>query len=114
MLVTLTKPIKPGYRRPITIRPDAPVDVLEGGGYAKATVLQGDSTAVIREESTATEIKAFINGDGSLGTKLVQIEVDGALGERKVSLTLDIAFEVAHPDATSLVLEEGEDEVIPA
>ena len=115
MLVKLSKPIKPGFRRPISVVPDAPVDAREDGSFAGIESVEGDSTGTIRPESTATEIKAYVNGDGSIGTKLLRLTVDGHVGQGDVPVTLDLAYEVAHPDATAFgPLVEGEDEQIPA
>lgn len=115
MLVKLSTPIKPGFRRPLTLTPDSPVDALEGGGFATATVTQGDSKFEIRPESTNTKILAYAYGDGAIGSKEAQVRVDGHVGEGDVPVTIDIAWEVAHPDATGFgAVEEGPDEPIPA
>lgn len=114
MKVTLTKPLKPGFRRPLTITPDEDVDQRADGSFAEVTTLEGDSTGTIDPSSTAKQIKAFVNGDGALGTKVVQIKTDGHIGEGDVEVTVDIEYTVAHPDATELkVVEAGADEPIP-
>lgn len=115
MEIKLSKPIRPGYRRAVTLVPDAPVDLLPGEVYAKVSVVDGNSTIAVRPETTAEEIKLWVNGDGAIGAKLARLRVDAHLGEGDVELNVDIAWEVAHPDATSISLkEEGEDEPIPA
>lgn len=113
MLVTLAKPIKPGFRRPLTIVPDEAVDKLANGQFASAEILSGNSTFTIDASSTEKAIKAFAYGDNALGDKVARVHVDGHLGEGIVDVTLDIAWTVATPDATTLVLTEGPDEAIP-
>ena len=113
MLVTLSKPIKPGFRRPLTIVPDESVDKLANGQFASVEILDGDSTFTIDPSSTEKAIKAFAYGDGALGAKVARVHVDGHLGEGIVDVTLDIAWTVATPDATELTVTEGPDEVIP-
>ena len=115
MKVTLTKPLKPGFRRPITLVPDEDVDQRADGSFAEVTTLSGDSTGTVDPSSTAKQIKAFVNGDGALGTKVVQFKADGHIGDGDVEVTLDVEYVVAHPDATELKLTEGTtDEPIPA
>lgn len=116
MEVTLSKPIKPGFRRAFTVGTDEPVDQQPNGAYASSEVLEGDSTAaVIKPESTATLIQGWIYGDGSLGTKKTRITVDGHVGAGEASITLDILYTVSSPDATDFVnFTEGADEAIPA
>jgi hypothetical protein len=113
-LVTLTKPIKPGFRRPISLVPDEEVDVRPDGSFATAEVVEGDSTVSIRPSSTSKQIDAYINGDGSTGNKTIRITSDGHIGDGDVSISQDIAFVVAHPDATAFgPVVEGTDEPIP-
>lgn len=110
----LSKPIKPGFRRPITITPDEPVDVNNSGTFLSIENVTGDSTTTVDPTSTATSLKFWINGDGSLGSKAIRVSADGHVGDGEVTVTLDIEFEVANPDATSLAnLVEGADEPIP-
>jgi len=116
MEVTLSKPIKPGFRRAFTVGVDEPVDQQPNGSFARSETLEGDSTAaVIRPESAATQIQGWIYGDGSLGSKKTRVIVDGHVGEGEVSITLDIAYQVASPDATEFVgfTESPTDEAIP-
>src|SRR4026208_1667925 len=114
MIVNLT-PIKPGWRRPFTLTTDEPVDLLaDGVNYFKATTIAGDSTInfVTQSPNGAT---GYVNGDGSLGTKQVQISADGHVGDGEVTITVDVAFTVEHADATSLGFVLGSpDEPIPA
>lgn len=110
----LTKPIKPGFRRPFTIVPDEAVDANDQGGFVKVNTLAGDSTVTIDPTSTATEIKGWLNGDGAVGDKSVEFVVDGHVGPGEVQVSLTVDFSVAHPDATVLGFTEGTDEPIPA
>ena len=115
MTYTLTSPVKKGFRRMLTITPDAPVDVLAGGGYAVAEVLQGSPTQfLIDSSSTATAIKAWAYGDGDVGDKVARVRCDGHVGEGVVDVLIDINWTVAQPDATTLTVTEGADEPIPA
>lgn len=115
MRVQLSKPIKPGFRRPISVTIDEAVDKQPDGSFAVAEQVQGDSTISIRPTSTERQIDAYVNGDGSLGSKVGSIRVDGHVGEGDVPLVLEIGWEVAHPDATEFgVVQEGADEPIPA
>lgn len=113
MIVNLT-PIKPGFRRPFTLTADEPVDLLaDGVNYFKATTVTGDSTITFTSQ-TATEAKGYVNGDGALGTKLVQISADGHVGDGEVVITVDVSFTVQTPDATTLGFVLGSpDEPIP-
>lgn len=113
MIVNLT-PIKPGWRRPFTLTADEPVDLLaDGVNYFTATAVSGDSTISFVTQSS-TKATGFVNGDGSLGIKLVQIRADGHVGDGDVPITVDVAFTVESPDATSLGFVLGSpDEVIP-
>lgn len=110
----LTKPIKPGFRRPFTVTPDEAVDVRPDGTFFAVEILAGDSTVTIDPSSTATALKGWFNGDGATGEKAVKIIADGHLGEGEISVTLDVEYTVATPDATLLTLAEGTDEPIPA
>ena len=111
----LTKPIKPGFRRPFTITPDEAVDVNASGTYVAVEIVTGDSTVTIDPASTSTSIKGWINGDGATGDKAVRFTADGHVGEGDQAVTLDVEFTVANPDATSLAaFVEGVDELIPA
>lgn len=109
----LTKPIKPGFRRPFTITPDEPVDVNASGTYVAVEIVSGDSTVTIDPASKATSISGWLNGDGSTGAKAVRFTVDGHVGDGEQSVTLDVEYDVASPDATTLGFVEGTDEVIP-
>jgi hypothetical protein len=110
----LTKPIRPGFRRPFTITPDEAVDVNDSGTFVKVEVLSGDSTVTIDPASTSTSIKGWLNGDGATGAKAVRFTADGHVGEGDQPVTLDVEYEVATPDATSLAaFAEGVDEPIP-
>ncbi len=110
----LSKPIKPGFRRPFTITPDEAVDKRDDGSFVKVTVLAGDSTVTLdTANSTETSIKGWLNGDGATGDKSVQFEADGHVGEGDQPVTLTVDFAVAHPDATVLGFSEGADEPIP-
>jgi hypothetical protein len=115
MLVKLTKPLAPGFRRAITITPDEAVDRREDGSYCTPSTVDGDSTGTVLPSSTATKIDGFINGDGSLGDKTVRFTCDGHVGEGDVPVTVDVGYTVASPDATELkVVETGApDEPIP-
>lgn len=116
MDVTLSKPIKPGFRRSFTVSVDEPIDKQPDGSFAKSEVVEGDSRAPeILAESTSTQLKGWIYGDGSIGSKKSRITADGHVGEGDVPITLDISYEVASPDATSFTnFTEGADEPIPA
>jgi hypothetical protein len=115
MEVTLAKSLKPGFRRAFTVGIDEAVDKQPDGSYAKSEVLEGDSRAAeILAESTATLLKGWIYGDGSIGKKKDRITVDGHVGDGDVSITLDVSYEVASPDATEFQnFTEGADEPIP-
>lgn len=111
----LNTPLKFGFRRPFTITPDAPVDKNDAGSFLTAESVLGDSTVTIDDaNSTPTSIKGYINGDGSVGEKAIRFTADGRVGEGVVPVTLDVEFEVVHPDATTLGFAEGPDEPIPA
>lgn len=111
----LATPIKPGFRRPITITPDEAVDVNNTGTFLAIENVTGDSTTTVDPTSTATSLKFYINGDGSTGDKAIRVSVDGHVGDGDQPVTLDIEFTVASKDATSLAnLVEGADEPIPA
>lgn len=111
----LSKPIKPGFRRPITITPDEDVDVNNSGTFLAIENVTGDSTTTVDPASTAKSLKFYINGDGSTGDKAIRVSADGHIGDGDQPVTLDIEFTVATPDATSLAnLVEGVDEPIPA
>ncbi len=116
MQVTLSKPIRPGFRRAFTVGTDEAVDKQPDGSYARAEVLSGDSRApTIDTDSTGTLLKGWIYGDGAVGQKQVRVTVDGHVGEGDVPITLDVSYEVSTPDATSFVgFQEGADEAIPA
>jgi len=115
MQVTLSKPIKPGFRRAFTVSTDEAIDKQADGTFAKSEVVEGDSTApVILPESSATELKGWINGDGSVGNKKVLVRADGHVGEGEVPIELEISYEVASADATAFTnFKEGADEAIP-
>ena len=113
--VKLSTPIKPGFRRPFTITPDEAVDVNASGTFVAVEILSGDSTVTIDPASTSTSIKGYLNGDGAIGAKAVRFTADGHVGEGEVQVTLDVEYDVANPDATSLAnFVEGPDEPIPA
>ncbi len=116
VLLTLKKPIAPGFRRPFTVGFDEDVDVLPDGSYVKSEVVDGDSSAPTIKTSTARSVEGWINGDGALGKKLVRLTADGHVNEGEVPITLDVAYDVAHPDATEFknFVEGGTDEQIPA
>lgn len=116
MNVPLSKPIRPGFRRAFSVSTDEPVDMQPNGAFARSENVEGDSTpAVISPESTATLIKGWIYGDGSIGSKKTRVIVDAHVGEGEVSLALDISYDVASPDATSFEgFTEGADEAIPS
>lgn len=110
----LSKPIKPGFRRPFTITPDEPVDTRASGQFFDTTVTAGDSTVTYDPTSTASLLKGWFNGDGATGHKAVQIAADGHVGDGDQEITLDVEYDVENPDATSLAaLVEGTDEPIP-
>lgn len=112
--VKLSKPIKPGFRRPFTITPDEAVDKREDGSFLGVEFLSGDSTVTIDPSSTATSLKGWLNGDGATGAKAVRFIADGHVGDGDQPVTLDVEFDVANPDATSLAaFVEGADEPIP-
>jgi hypothetical protein len=108
------KPIKPGYRRPFTLTTDEPVDLrADGVNYFTATSIQGDSTIVFTTQS-ATGASGFVNGDGAIGDKVVQISADAHVGEGDVEITLDVSYTVQNPDATEIGFSlGGPDEPIP-
>jgi hypothetical protein len=115
MDITLSKPIRPGFRRAFTVGTDEAVDAQPNGAFARSENVEGDSTpAVISPESTATQIKGWIYGDGALGNKKTRIIVDAHVGEGDAALALDISYEVASPDATAFQnFTEGSDSSIP-
>ncbi len=116
MLVTLSKPIKPGFRRAFTVSTDEPVDKQADGSFARTEVLSGDSRApTIDSTSTETKLSGWIYGDGSVGRKEVRITVDGHVGDGDMPIQLDVTYDVATPDATAFTnFAEGADEPIPA
>ena len=109
----LSKPIKPGFRRPLTLTPDEAVDKGADGTFAQTEVLSGDSQFVYNPESTEKSIKVWAYGDGALGDKAARLTVDGHIGDGEQPVSLDIEWTVASPDATALTLVEGADEPIP-
>jgi hypothetical protein len=109
----LSKPIKPGFRRPLTLTPDEPVDARADGTFALVEVLSGDSQLVYNPESTAISIRVWAYGDGAIGDKSGRLTVDGHVGDGEQPVSLDIDWTVANPDATALSLVEGADEPIP-
>jgi len=113
MIINL-KPIKPGFRRPFTLTTDEPVDLrADGVSYFSATPTKGDSTIVFTSQSP-TGATGFVNGDGAIGDKVVQIAADAHVGEGDVEITLDVTYTVANPDATEIGFKEGgPDEPIP-
>jgi len=115
MEVTLSKPIKPGFRRAFTVSTDEAIDKQADGTYAKSETLEGDSTApVVLPESTDRLLTGWIYGDGAIGAKKARITVDGHVGDGDVPITLDITYEVASPDATAFTdFKEGAEEAIP-
>ncbi len=114
--INLTKPIAPGFRRPFSLTTDEAVDLqADGVNFFVATPTAGDSTVVFtRQDSKSAD--GFVNGDGALGDKTVQISADGHVGPGDVTITLDLSFTVASPDATEIGFKEGPgaDEPIPA
>lgn len=116
MRVKLSKPIRPGFQRPITLTPDEPVDAREDGTFAGVEPVEGDSSLIIRPESSAKSIKAFVRGDGTLGTgKVARVVADGHVGDGEAQISLEIEWDVMSPDATEFnpAVEEGVDEPIP-
>lgn len=118
MHVTIKSPIKPGERRAFTITPAHPVTVQPGNVYAKASVIDGDSSApTINPESTDKKITGFLHGDGSLGEKRVRLHIGAHLGKPNKDGTpgpaaaqdVDITYTVGHPDATTLTFADGSD-----
>jgi hypothetical protein len=75
----LTKPLKPGFRRPFTITPDEAVDVNDSGTFVKVENVAGDSTVTIIQPRPAHPSKGWLNGDGG-SDKAVRFG-DGHLGE---------------------------------
>lgn len=117
MRVKLSKPIKPGFRRRVNLTPDEALDKREDGSFAAIEEVEGDSTATVRPESNATSIKLFVNGDGTIGVgKVRRVVADGHVGEGVVPISIELEWEVSHPDATAFNPpdEVGEDEPIPA
>ncbi len=115
--IKLKKPIKPGFRRRVNLTPDEDLDARADGSFAAIEPVEGDSTIVVRPESTAKVINLFVNGDGAIGTgKVARVVADGHVGDGEAVVSLELEWDVAHPDATAFnppVEEEG-DEPIPA
>lgn len=109
----LAKPIKPGFRRPVTLTPDEPVDKRDDGTFVAIEVLSGDSQVVYNPASTATSIQVWFYGDGSTGDKSARLTVDGHIGDGDQPVSIDIDWTVTTPDATTLGISEGADEPIP-
>lgn len=109
----LSKPIKPGFRRPVTITPDEAVDARADGTFIGIEVLSGDSQVVYNPESTANSIKVWFYGDGSTGEKSARLTADGHIGDGDQPVSIDVDWTVANPDATTLGIVEGADEPIP-
>lgn len=116
MRVTLSKPIKPGFRRKVNLTPDEPIDQRPDGTFAGTEAVEGDSTIVVRPESDKNKVRLFVNGDGTLGTgKVVRVVADGHVGEGEAQISIELQWDVASPDATefsSTVEEETPDEPI--
>jgi len=107
-LIVLTRPIAPGFMRPITLTPDHAVDVRADGSFCTASVISGDSSVPrINPTSTNIAITGFLMGDGAVGTKVVSFAVDGAVGARDVEITQEVQYEVSAPDATALVVADN-------
>lgn len=115
MEVTLSKPIKPGFRRAFTVGMDEPVDAQPDGSFATSEVTVGDSRAAeILPTSTNKQLNGWIYGDGSIGAKQDRIVCDGHVGAGEVPFELLINYEVQSPDATAFTdFKEGADEAIP-
>lgn len=112
--VTLPKPIKPGYRRPISLTPDEAVDQAVDGTFARIEQVSGGSTSFVSPDSIATQIKAYLNADGPTGENVVVVKSDGHIGEGEQEISQEIAYTVANPDATQFgPVVEGTDELIP-
>lgn len=111
--VTLSKPIAPGWRRPVSLVPDEPVDQRDDGSFATAEPVEGDSTVSVNPNSTPTQINIWVNGDGSTGDKVIVVKADGHLGQGEVVISQEIGFTVSSPDATAFGVTEGLDEPIP-
>ncbi len=109
----LSKPIKPGFRRPCTITPDELVDQRPDGTFLQIEVLSGDSQVVYNPESTGSSIKVWFYGDGAIGDKSARLTADGHIGEGEQQISLDVDWTVSTPDATTLGFAEGADEPIP-
>jgi len=109
----LSKPLKPGFRRPLTLTPDEAVDQRADGTFALVEVTAGDSQFVYNPASTEKSIQVWAYGDGAIGDKSGRITVDGHIGDGDVPVSIDIDWTVANPDATALTLVEGTDEPIP-
>lgn len=107
--IVLETPIKPGFRRPFTITTDEDVEGV------KFDTIEGDSTGTIDTQNTkGSTIKGWINGDGVLGNKEVELSADGHIGEGEARIAMRFQYNVAHPDATAFGQPVfGPDELIP-
>lgn len=112
--VVLAKPIKPGFRRPISLTPDEAVDQAADGSFARIEQLSGDSTSFVAPTSTDKKIDAYLNADGPTGVNVIVVKADGHLGEGEQEISQEIEYSVANPDATQFgPVVEGADEPIP-
>ncbi len=123
MLITLSKQIKPGYRRLVQLVPDEPVDAQSDGTFGTSEVVEGDSSAPTMTKSddekypsTKDKVYAWVNADGALGAKTGRVTLDAHVGDGEVPLATEIAYVVGHPDATEVKAGEVAgvaDELIP-
>lgn len=101
--------IRPGFRRPFTLTPTPAGAAFEN---PVIEITDGDSTASIQDDGNGGA-KGFLNGDGSIGAKAARITFDGHIGDGEVDVTLDVAWNVSHPNATGGSLSVGDEEAIP-
>lgn len=123
MLITLSKQIRPGFRRLVSLTPDEAVDAQDDGTFGKSEVVEGDSSAPTltkpedeKYPSTKDKVYAWVNGDGALGAKTGRVTLDAHVGDGEVPLATEIAYVVGHPDATEVKAAEVAgvaDELIP-
>jgi hypothetical protein len=113
--IVLAKPIKPGFKRKLSIKSDEPLDADQNNQFLEVKRISGEASAPkIVGESTPTQTTVYLYGDGGIGTNVFLFEADGHVGEGAVVISLEVEYAVSHPDATVLeVAEEAtEDEAI--
>lgn len=107
--LVIAKPIKPGFKRKLTIKADEPLDADQNNQFLEIKRISGEATSPkIVGESTPTQTTVYLYGDGGIGSNVFEFSADGHVGEGAVVITLEVEYAVAHPDATELSVVEDE------